>query len=39
MVVFAEGFFAYYSVEYVLKLYLQGCSGYYFGQAPRIARF
>ena len=26
-----EGFFAYYTVEYVIKLRLQGCFGYYFG--------
>jgi len=26
------GFFAYYTVEYVIKLRLQGCSGYYFGE-------
>eukprot|EP00439_Symbiodinium_sp_Y106_P053097 s5453_g7.t1 len=27
-----DGFFAYYTVEYVIKLRLQGCSGYYFGE-------
>ncbi|CAE7243110.1 scn4aa [Symbiodinium pilosum] len=26
------GFFAYYTLEYIIKLCLQGCNGYYFGE-------